>query len=504
LKLAAPVQGAGENRVVVVDPTTGTSIALRGFELSLARMLNGRRTAAAVVEAATAIGMPISLEALDRFVRQLGTAGFLARPTDAPIQTPTTWNQRREWDDHHRSRYQQALKEARSDQLPAAKQHLEDLQHDAFDNTDVKELHAWVDQRMKMPADGKALPTFAEIFSTVERSWFEEGERASHENEHSVSSHADHAHAAAFAPRRARVPWKWIAVVAVTAVIVAIALVPWPVKQQGSFELTARNTVEVTSSKPGMVGSLATSEGEWVDAGATLFSYDTHVAQQKLADAQQQIAKLQRELDELTAHTAVATTQLATAQADLQAAQAELDQATRDHNRKAIVKANKHVKSADAKAKQATAAANKATAAAAAAAGHSQADLVGKLKDATAERDAQQALSELPPLAAPAAGFVVGLKVKLGDHIAVGAPVCQVADTKVLVVKMRVGEGETMTVGQTASLTVDGKAFEVKIDKIEGGEGLGVLDNATGAIKAGTRGDLRVAAGSKSLLGRLF
>ena len=179
LKLADPVQGAGEKLVTVADPVSGKSMAFRGFELSIARMLNGQRTASEVVEAASAIGLPISLEGLTGFVAKLRALGFLLHPLDVAPPSPTTWGERREWSEEIRSRYQVALKEARSNDLMSAQQHLAELHRDAPDNNDVTELMAWVEERVKAPAAGKKLPTFTDIYGVVERGWFDEGERQS-------------------------------------------------------------------------------------------------------------------------------------------------------------------------------------------------------------------------------------------------------------------------------------------------------------------------------------
>src|SRR6185369_7227238 len=168
LKLADPVQGAGEKLVTVADPLSGKSMAFRGFELSIARMLNGRRTASEVIEAAGAIGLPISLEGLSGFVQKLRSLGFLSHPLDAPIEQQTTWNERREWSEEVRARYQIALREARSNDLNAAKEHLLALRQDAGDNKDVTDLLAWVEERLKAGAAGKKLAPFADVFGVVE------------------------------------------------------------------------------------------------------------------------------------------------------------------------------------------------------------------------------------------------------------------------------------------------------------------------------------------------
>src|SRR5687767_6257088 len=104
LKLADPVQGAGEKLVTVADPISGKSMAFRGFELSIARMCNGQRTANEVIDAAAAIGLPISLEGLSGFVKKLRALGFLSHPLDAPVPRATTWDERREWSEEIRAR----------------------------------------------------------------------------------------------------------------------------------------------------------------------------------------------------------------------------------------------------------------------------------------------------------------------------------------------------------------------------------------------------------------
>ncbi|MDB4959818.1 MAG: hypothetical protein JWO36_7387 [Myxococcales bacterium] len=505
LKLGTPIKGAGEDLIEVTDPRTGTTKTFRGFELSIARMLNGQRTAGAVVDAAGAIGLPISLEGLTRFVKQLRALGFLASPLDPLVQSPTTWGQRREWDQQTRARYQVALKEARRDELSAAKQHLDELRLDDPDNTDVRVLHAWVDERLQTPSDGEALPAFADIFNAVERSWFEEGERESEQNEQPVADPPEDAEdPVGESTARRRVPWKWLAALVVVVGIGLAALVPLPNATKGTFELSARNTANVTVTRPGVIGTVAVTEGQWVESGATVFLYDTQSAKQKLADAELQVSALQNQLAELASQADKPNQEVDAAHADLSAAQGELEKAKQDGKRRAIAKAKKKVKQAETRARLVEIAAAKLRPSVDAAIGPSKDELQAKLDQAISERDAQKVLSEVAPVTAPAAGFVAGLKVKPGDQVQGGTPVCRLDDTKVLVVNMRVGKGDSMIERQTASLTIDGKDLTVKIDKIENGEGRGVLDNARGTLKAGTKGELSIDAGTQSLLGRWF
>ena len=76
-----------------------------------------------------------------------------------------------------------------------------------------------------------------------------------------------------------------------------------------------------------------------------------------------------------------------------------------------------------------------------------------------AERDALTA--EPAPFNAPVAGFVRELKVKAGDDLKVGAPVCVLDDTKTLTVKLTVDKGATLTEGQKVSLDLGGKKVDL-------------------------------------------
>src|SRR5688572_20135067 len=82
LAISDPHQGAGERLVTISDPRTGKSMAFRGFELSIARMLNGVRTVDEVIDAAAAIGLPISIEGLTGFVYKLKALDFPVHPLD--------------------------------------------------------------------------------------------------------------------------------------------------------------------------------------------------------------------------------------------------------------------------------------------------------------------------------------------------------------------------------------------------------------------------------------
>jgi multidrug resistance efflux pump len=500
LTLSEAVKVPGDSIVVVTDPASGKSIALRGFELSLARMLDGHRTAAALVGAAKTIGLPISLEALTMFVRQLRAAGLLAAGGEGTRTKSTTWPQRAEWRDDVRARYQVALNEARSDRLSEAKQHLEALERDVPENSEVRELQAWVDQRLQAGPGSEALSHFPDVFDAVERSWFEEGERESQPDGSSSADLLDDARSPAKRSRRRG----WLAVGGVLVLAGAALLVPWPYAAKGSFELTARNTVTVKVSKAGTVGNVSVSDGQWVQAGQPLFTYDTRMATAHLAEAERRAGELRRALDELRTGSAEPAQQVETAHASVAAARAELDAARAGHKRTAIAKAQLQLKKAEEAAAKAEQSAASHRAASETAAGGSEAELEAKLTAALADRDTQRALSEVPPVTATAEGFVAELGIKPGAGVKEGAPVCSLVDSKVLVVTMKVGGDDALSTGQTASLAIGGQDIAVKIESVEHGEGRGRLDNANGTLRASSRGELTIDGGRRSLLKRWF
>jgi hypothetical protein len=110
----------------VEDPKTGKRFQLYDFEVSLARMLNGRRQALEIVEEGSRLGIPITLETLHTFLRQLERYGFLV-PDDgreAPV-TEGPWDKRDSWDPALRELYQGGLRLLRVGRPAEAKSYFE-------------------------------------------------------------------------------------------------------------------------------------------------------------------------------------------------------------------------------------------------------------------------------------------------------------------------------------------------------------------------------------------
>lgn len=126
------LERAERGQVTVFDPLNGHSTVLHEFEVSLARMLNGRRKVADVLVGAQRLGIPASLESLGQFVRQLGDYGFLA-PPGAPLPegregaNGTTWEPREKWDDGARVLFQTGLRLARRGRRAEASRYFQAL-----------------------------------------------------------------------------------------------------------------------------------------------------------------------------------------------------------------------------------------------------------------------------------------------------------------------------------------------------------------------------------------
>ncbi len=508
LNISDPVQGAGEELVNVTDPISGTTMSMRGFELSIARMLNGKRTAQSLVDGAGQIGLPISLEGLGGFIRKLHGLNFLAEAGSPEPALTTTWSVRREWPDDIRKRFQQALREARSNELLQAKEHTEALLRDAPDIVDAKDLLTWIQERLHAPAVGKKLPTFTDVFAAVEKGWFEEGERLSAKNEQAHAEQDGTTNVGTVShvvkPRGGVLKWVLLAILVLGAG--AAALVPLPYKVQVKYELVAKSSANVEAPRVGTVATVVVKDSDWVESGAPLLTYDTEAAKKRLAEAEVRLKDLNKKLTAMTTgnkKVADAKKKLEKAQADLKKATAEVDaalaKAKGNKKNPAVAKAQKKEKAAaDAipKAQKVLDAAG---------AGDKTNEMRADVDKATAERDALKTQAEAPPMTAPTSGYVSGLKVKAGDVLQPGNAVCKLEDSKVLRVKMSAADKgfDAIQEGQAATLSLAGAPVAVKVDRVLGGEASGSLDNAKGTYKSGAKGEGVVAAGGRSMLGRL-
>ncbi len=104
-------RGTG-NLFDAADPVTGTTLSLYDFEVSLARMLDGKRTHAELLEAAKKLGIPASADSLAQFLKQLEKNGFLVS-AGTPERPGSAWPERQKWPPHVRQHFQLGLKLSR-------------------------------------------------------------------------------------------------------------------------------------------------------------------------------------------------------------------------------------------------------------------------------------------------------------------------------------------------------------------------------------------------------
>ena len=98
---------ASRGTLEVKDPLTERSFTLYDFEVSIARMLDGKRSAAEVLAAANRLGIPVSLPTLKTFLQQLRAYQFIDLKTGGG---DSTWPRRKQWSVGVRELYQSALR----------------------------------------------------------------------------------------------------------------------------------------------------------------------------------------------------------------------------------------------------------------------------------------------------------------------------------------------------------------------------------------------------------
>ncbi|MBK7864444.1 MAG: hypothetical protein IPJ65_38740 [Archangiaceae bacterium] len=291
LQLSGESVGAGVSQVHIKDPVSQRSLSVRGFELSICRMINGVRTAGELVAAAQTIGIPLDVAKLSVFLARLGQLGFLvaanapAPRASAPVnaelqrQRSLTWSGRKMWSAETRQRYQEALKEARLDHLEAAKARVVGLLEKSPDIEEAKVLLAWLDEQISSKAEGKARVSFAEAFAEVEAEWAAEQSQGH--------------------PLRDRSSRRGVRLVAVSLLGVLGLLVFMPLPHQ----VVARWSVEAPPAEPlvlqraGRLEQVRVREGQRVEANAELARYDGSNARelaQRLEAAREALKKAKK------------------------------------------------------------------------------------------------------------------------------------------------------------------------------------------------------------------
>ncbi|MBK7865454.1 MAG: tetratricopeptide repeat protein [Archangiaceae bacterium] len=141
LQIAAPQGGL----VNITNPTTGKTFALYDFEASLARMLDGSRTMAQILEGGGRLGIPGDLSSINQFVRQLGRYGFLGprRQRGEPASAGSgPWPSRQRWDESVRALYQAGVRLSRQGRYAEAVPYFEAMLQQSPENPEAAEMLA--------------------------------------------------------------------------------------------------------------------------------------------------------------------------------------------------------------------------------------------------------------------------------------------------------------------------------------------------------------------------
>jgi hypothetical protein len=146
----------------VSDPVADKHFTLYDIELSIARMLDGHRTVQEVIEAGTKIGIPITLESLEKFEKQLTAYGFLQAGTVAG--NGDAWAPRDEWPPEVREMFRSALLKYRQSRFDEATDYLKAMLAIDSNNKDAQEVLKSIEVKKKeaKPA-AEAAPIFAPV-----------------------------------------------------------------------------------------------------------------------------------------------------------------------------------------------------------------------------------------------------------------------------------------------------------------------------------------------------
>jgi len=289
---------------------------------------------------------------------------------------------------------------------------------------------------------------------------------------------------------------KWLVILTVALVLVALAVGAWWVLYASHYQSTddayvAGDLVNVTPQVSGTVVSIAADETDLVKAGQELIKLDPTDARIALQDAEQQLARTVRQTRTVFANRDQLTAIVSQRRSDLNRAQA-------DFNRRKNLAATGavsgeelgHARDELNAAQDALTAAQKNLAAGAALVGHT--GLADNPDVQAAATQVERAWLNLKrtSVRAPVSGYVAKRGVQLGDHLAPGAPLMAIVPLERLRVEANFKEVQLkrMRIGQPATVVADLYGGKVEYHGTLQGIGMGTgaafallpAQNATG------------------------
>lgn len=270
--------GTGAEVIQIRPIGFGQGTRLHGFELSLARMLDGRRSAQDVVNRATRLGLPLSVPALEGFLAFLEQHHLLARTAGEAASAVSPWSQRVEWDPDVRQRYQNAMRALRAGRPDDARRLLDRLLAAAPLHEEARQLRAWLADHPDGIADGL---TFNEIYAKTERAWLDQRALQSRPAVAAgtavqpiplpgpVSEALEPAELRSVRPSFR--PWAWL--LALVALTLGALLIPIPMQVSVPAQLTPVTVTGIEAPVRLNISEVNVKEGQWVRPGDTLVTF---------------------------------------------------------------------------------------------------------------------------------------------------------------------------------------------------------------------------------------
>ncbi len=435
--------GLGTGFLTLKNVDNGDELRLHGFEVSLARMLDGHRTAGELLKSANQLGMPVTPEDLDGFVtrledRKLINAGDV-EPDAGDLQV---FPKRQVWEEKSRDLYRLALREGRLGNLNSALVTLDCLLHDRPDLDEAYLLRERLEKLKREPA--LAEQRFDRVFADAEQQWKPEP------------------------VEKVGLSWKTskiaaAALIAVGSIALAAAFVPLPHTVTKDAMLVPAASAKLVAARSGVVAAVDVKQGQWVDQDAVLYQYDVTEQQAQLADAVKVLERANRgQYDRLpkTPEAQAARTRYDVAGAMLGAAQADLEH-QRELESDSVYQAEDTLNYA----------LNEVTAARI------------ELDEMVPEEDREELLAaksevqmlELAMLEsevrAPLAGIVTHVGIEPGQALTQGATAMQIDDSRQLkaVATLTPRERKGLHVGQPVLVLSNGRALNTTIENTSAG-----------------------------------
>lgn len=500
-----------------VAPADGAqAFTLYDFEVSIARMLDGKRSASQLIEAAGRIGIPVTLESLRKFVRQLRAYKFILE-AEVPLAPSEGWAPRVEWRPEVRELFQSALRTFRNDRPTEARGYVEALLQIEPDLPEAVDLLGRIEERI-LSGEASPLPAFDLLHGEGEPGEAlgegEEGLGDPARAPERVSDYADEEEPSPAPPRRR---WPLIALGLIAVAAAGALAVPVPARVVASVELSPAGTPSpLVSPRSGKIAEALAKPGAWVKAGQPVFRLeDTDLAQREEA-TKKELDRLSAQLAWLERHAKTRSVLKAKASLDRKAAQVEaLTQQKDALEKRRDRRSRRRLRSVTrslAKRQRDLSRLKKSYEKKAGVA--RQAALAEEKKAKEAELASVQEARAKSVLAATQEGSFQPSR-RVGDPVLSGESVGTVVDARKLKVTLGVPARVATQVkeGQPVSVRVDGSRAELRtVILTTSGESAGAglvratarLDNPDHALEVGANGLAEIDCGTQPLFSRLF